>query len=42
MHTTKSLKNKRKKSDYIFIQQRKFQKYILACILALINSLLKS
>jgi len=42
MHTAKSLK-KIKKSYCIFIQQRKFQKkYVLACILALITSLLKS
>jgi len=40
MHTTKSLKNK--KSYCIFIQQREIQKYVLACILALITSLLKS
>jgi len=41
MHTVKSLKNK--KSYCIFIQQRKIQKYVLACILALIiTSLLKS
>jgi len=40
MHTAKSLKNK--KSYCIFIQQRKIQKYVLACILALIISLLKS
>jgi hypothetical protein len=40
MHTAKSFKNK--KSYCIFIQQRKFQKYVLACILALITSLLKS
>jgi len=39
MHTTKSLKEK--KSHHIFIQQ-KFKKYVLACILALITSLLKS
>jgi len=41
MHTTKSLKNK-KKSYCIFIQQKKFQKYVSACILALITRLLKS
>ena len=40
MHPAKSLKNK--KSYCIFIQQRKIQKYVLACILALITSLLKS
>jgi hypothetical protein len=40
MHTSKSLKNK--KSYCIFIQQRTIQKYVLACILALITSLLKS
>ena len=40
MHTAKSFKNK--KSYCIFIQQRKFQKYVLACILALITNLLKS
>jgi hypothetical protein len=32
----------KKKSYCIFIQQRKFQKHVLACILALITSLLKS
>ena len=41
MHTAKCLKNK-KNLCYIFIQQRKFQKYVLAYILALITSLLKS
>jgi hypothetical protein len=42
MHMAKSLK-KNKKSYCIFIQQRKFQKkYVLACSLALIISLLKS
>ena len=40
MHTTMSIK--KQKSYCIFIQQRKFQKYVLACILALITSLLKS
>ena len=40
MHATKSLKAK--KSYCIFIQQIKLQKYVLACILALITSLLKS
>jgi len=41
MHTAKSLKAK--KSYCIFIKQRKLQKnIILACILALITSLLKS
>jgi hypothetical protein len=42
MHTAKSLKTK--KSYFIFIQQRKLKKknIILACILALITSLLKS
>jgi hypothetical protein len=40
MHTTMSLK--KQKSYCIFIQQIKFQKYVLACILALITSLLKS
>ena len=38
MHTAKSLKEK---SHHIFIQ-RKFKKYVLACILTLITSLLKS
>jgi hypothetical protein len=39
MHTTKSLKDKKKKSSHrIFIQQKK---YILACIFALITNLLK-
>jgi hypothetical protein len=42
MHTAKSLKAK--KSYCIFIQQIKLKKkiYVLACILALITSLLKS
>jgi hypothetical protein len=42
MHTAKSLKAE--KSYCIFIQQRKLKKIyiILACILALITSLLKS
>ena len=34
-------KNKRKKLYCIFLQQRKIQKYVLTCILALITSLLK-
>ena len=38
MHMAKSLKEK---SHHIFIRQ-KFKKYVLACILALITSLLKS
>ena len=42
MHTAKSLKNNNNKSYCIFIQQRKFQKYVFACIFALITSLLKS
>jgi len=43
MHMAKSLKDSHylQKSHYIFIQQ-KFKKYVLACILALITSLLKS
>ena len=42
MHTAKSPEDK-KKSYYIFIQQKKNQKYVLACILTLIiTSLLKS
>ena len=41
MHTTKSPEDK-KKSYYIFIQQNKIQKYVLACILTLITSLLNS
>jgi len=41
MHMVKSLKNK-KNLCYIFIQQKKFQKYVLTYILALITSLLKS
>jgi hypothetical protein len=43
MHTAKSVKAK-KLMLYFFIQQRKIQKIyiILACILALITSLLKS
>jgi hypothetical protein len=36
------IKKNKKKSYCIFIQQRKFQKYVLTCILALITSLLKS
>jgi len=41
MHTTKSPEDK-KKSYYIFIQQKKNQKYVLACILTLITSLINS
>jgi len=53
MHTAKSLKDKKnhhivfsynKKKSYCFffyIKHKKFQKYILACILALITSLLE-
>jgi len=42
MHTAKSLKDK-KKSYRFFIQKthKKNQKYVLACILALITSLLE-
>jgi hypothetical protein len=40
MHTAKSLEAK--KTYCIFTQQRKLQKYVLACILALITSLLKA
>jgi len=41
MHTTKSLKNK--KIHIIFSYNKEnFKKYVLACILALITSLLKS
>jgi hypothetical protein len=40
MHMTKYLKDT-KKSYHIFIHQ-KFKKYILACILVLITSLLRS
>jgi hypothetical protein len=40
MHTAKSLKNKNK--NHIWIQKKKIQKYVLACIMALITSLLKS
>jgi hypothetical protein len=44
MHTTKSLKNKNKKKNHIvFSYKGNFKKkYVLACILALITSLLKS
>jgi len=41
MHTAKSLKKNKLNAYCIFIQQKKFQKYVLACILALITSLLK-
>jgi len=41
INTAKSPKDK-KKSYYIFLQQKKIQKYVLACILVLITSLLKS
>jgi hypothetical protein len=43
MHTAKSLKDKKKKSYRFSIQktQKKNQKYVLACILALITSLLE-
>ena len=42
MHTPKSLKDKKKKlyRFFIYIKQKKNQKYILTCILALITSLL--
>jgi hypothetical protein len=38
MHTTNYLKEK----NYIVFSYKKIQKYVLACILALITSLLKS
>jgi len=41
MHTAKSLKNKNH-IVFEYKKKRKFQKYVLACILALITSLLKS
>jgi hypothetical protein len=41
MHTAKSLKNIKKIILYFYIT-RKFQKYVSACIMALITSLLKS
>jgi hypothetical protein len=43
MHTSKSIKDKKKKSYRFSIQktQKKNQKYVLACILALITSLLE-
>jgi len=43
MHTAKSLKDKKKKQNIIsYFHTTKIQKYVLACILALITSLLKS
>ena len=40
MHTAKSQKNKLK-AYCIFIQQRKFQKYVLACIFGFNNQFIK-
>jgi len=43
MYTAKSLKNKNKKNHIVFSYNKgNLKKYILACILALITSLLKS
>jgi len=41
MHTAKSLKDKKKNSYHFYTENTKNQKYILACILALITSLLE-
>ena len=43
MHTAKSLKVKKNKNHIVFSNDKEnFKQYILACILALITSLLKS
>ena len=42
MHTAKSLKNKSYLHIYIYIHKNKIRKYVLARILVLITSLLKS
>jgi hypothetical protein len=41
MHTAKSLKNKIKNHIVFSYSKENFKKYVLACILALITSLLK-
>jgi hypothetical protein len=41
MHTTKSLKDKKKNHIIFYTENTKIQKYVLACILALITSLLE-
>jgi hypothetical protein len=42
MHTAKSLKDKKKIISFFYTENKKVQKYVLACILALITSLLKA
>jgi len=42
MHTAKSLKNKNKNHIVFSYNKENFKKYVLACILTLITSLLKS
>ena len=42
MHTAKSLKNKKKIILYFHTKKKISKKYVLACILSLITSLLKS
>jgi len=42
MHTAKSLKDKKKIISFFYTENTKIQKYVLACILALITSLLKA
>ena len=42
MHTAKSLKNKKKIILYFHTTKKISKKYVLACILSLITSLLKS
>jgi hypothetical protein len=41
MHTAKSLKDKKKIISFFYTENIKIQKYVLACILALITSLLE-
>jgi hypothetical protein len=41
-HAYDQVSQRLKKSYYIFIQQKTIQKYVLACILTLITSLLNS
>jgi hypothetical protein len=42
MHTAKSLKDKKNHFIFLYIKHKKIQKYVLACILALITSLLET
>jgi len=42
MHTAKSLKDKKNHIIFLYIKHKKIQKYVLACILALITSLLET